>query len=62
VSHSAARCSRWRERIAIWLLVEIERISLSVLPRGPVRKRVLARVNRALARLHLDICGSDGPN
>jgi hypothetical protein len=50
-----------RERVNRWLLVEIERLALSVLPRGRVRKRVLARVNRALARLHLEVCGSSGP-
>jgi hypothetical protein len=62
MSHSAARSLRLRERVAIWLLVEIERIALSVLPRGPVRKRLLARVNRALAQMHLEVCGNSGPN
>jgi hypothetical protein len=62
MSHSASRSLQHRERIAIWLLVKIEQISLSALPRGPVRKRVLARVNRALARMHLEVCGNAGPN
>jgi hypothetical protein len=62
MSHSASRSLHQRERIAIWLLVKIERISLSALPRGPVRKQVLARVNRALARMHLEVCGNGGPN
>jgi hypothetical protein len=61
MSHSATRSSRLRERVAVWLLVEIERLALSVLPRGRLRKRVLARVNRALARMHLEVCGSSGP-
>jgi hypothetical protein len=51
MTRSAASFSRLRERVSLWLLVEIERIALSVLPRGPVRKRVLARVNRALAQM-----------
>jgi hypothetical protein len=50
-----------RERVNRWLLVEIERLALSVLPRGRVRKWVLARVDRALARMHLGVCGSSGP-
>lgn len=62
MNHSAARSSRLRERVTLWLLVEIERIALSVLPRGPVRKRLLARVNRALAQMHPEVCGNSGPN
>jgi hypothetical protein len=59
MSHSATRSPQLRERVAIWLLVMIERIALSALPRGPVRKRVLARVDHALARMHLENCGKD---
>jgi hypothetical protein len=54
MSRSAARSSRLRERITLWLLIEIERVALSVLPRGRLRKRVLARVDRALTRMHLE--------
>jgi hypothetical protein len=50
-----------RERVNRWLLVEIERLALSVLPRGRVRKWVLARVNRALRRMYLEACGSSEP-
>ena len=60
MSHSATRSPQLRERVVLWLLVMIERIALSALPRGPVRKRVLARVQRALARMHLENCGQDG--
>lgn len=59
MSHSATRSVHLRERATIWLLVEIERIALSALPRGRLRKRVLARVNRALARTHLKYCGGN---
>jgi hypothetical protein len=62
MSHSATRSLQPRERIAIWLLVNIERIALSALPRGPVRRRVLTRVNRALARMHLEVCGAVDQN
>lgn len=60
MSHSATRSPQLRERAAVWLLVMIERIALSALPRGPVRKRVLARVHHALVRMHLENCGKDG--
>jgi hypothetical protein len=60
MSHSATRSPQLHERVALWLLVMIERIAVSALPRGPVRKRVLARVDRALARMHLENCGKDG--
>ncbi len=41
-----------RERVMIWLLVLIERCALAMLPRGPLRKRVLRGVDRALHRIH----------
>jgi hypothetical protein len=47
------------ERVEIWLLVMVERFALALLRRGPFRKRVLSRVNRALERFHLEMCGND---
>jgi hypothetical protein len=50
MSHSAARPLRPKERLQIWLLVLIERLALTVLRRGPIKKWVFSRVNRALER------------
>jgi len=49
-----------RTEFAIWLLVMSERIALSTLPRGLFRKRVLARVDSILARMHREKCGNGG--
>jgi hypothetical protein len=43
-------------RVEIWLLVLVERFTLAVLRRGRCKRRMLARVNRALERLHLETC------
>jgi hypothetical protein len=45
-----------RERIIAWLLETLEWFALSVIPRGPLRKRLLGRVDRAFARMHRRIC------
>jgi hypothetical protein len=60
MNHSAARSSRLRERVTIWLLLMSERIALSTLRRGPFRKRVLARVDSTLSRMHREMCGNGG--
>jgi hypothetical protein len=54
MSHAPA--PRLRERIFLWLLVSIERLALSVLPRGRLRKRTLAQVDQAIGRMRLEIC------
>jgi hypothetical protein len=61
MSHFPTRPFRVRERVILWLLVEIERMALSALPRGRVRKRVLARVDKAIVRMHLEVCGHGTP-
>ncbi len=50
------RSPRLRERITQWLLGLIERCAYAVLPRGPLRRRLLQPVHRALERPHVDRC------
>ena len=59
MSHGATPPALPRTRAAIWLLVLVERCALAVLRRGPLRKRVLARVDRALQRIHAELCGRE---
>lgn len=42
---------RWSERLRAVMLDAMEGFALSVLPRGRLRKRVLARVDRGFARI-----------
>jgi hypothetical protein len=49
---------RFRERVCLWLFDLIERAALAVLRRGPFRKLVLARVNRAVQQIHVELCGN----
>jgi hypothetical protein len=49
-----------RTDLAIWLLVMSERLALSTMPRGPFRKRVLARIDSTLARMHREKRGNCG--
>jgi hypothetical protein len=60
VSHAQARMNGIRDRLNIRLLDMIERLALSVLPRGPLRKYLLERVDRALKQMHRDRCGGMG--
>jgi hypothetical protein len=41
-----------RERTVARLWEILEWFALSILPRGPLRRRVIARVDQALARMH----------
>jgi len=59
MSHGATPPALPRTRATIWLLVLVERCALAVLRRGPLRKRVLARVDRALQRIHAELCGRE---
>jgi hypothetical protein len=52
--------NRLGDRLIIRLLDMIERLALSVLPRGLLRKRLLERVDRALKQMHRDRCGGSG--
>jgi hypothetical protein len=52
--------NRLGDRMIIRLLDTIERLALSVLPRGPLRKRLLERVDRTLKQMHRDRCGGMG--
>jgi hypothetical protein len=60
MSHIAMRPPRLRERITMWLLEAIERCAYSVLPRGPLRRRILHRVDAAFERLYLESCRKEG--
>jgi hypothetical protein len=60
MSHRATRSMRYRERVSLWLIDLIERVARAVLRCGPFRKLVLARVNRALERIHVELCGNGG--
>jgi hypothetical protein len=46
------------DRLIIRLLDMIERLALSVLPRGRLRKRLLERVDQSLKQMHRDRCAS----
>jgi hypothetical protein len=59
MSHGAPPPAPARTRAAIWLLVLAERCALAVLRRGALRKRVLARVDRALHQIHVELCGRE---
>jgi hypothetical protein len=48
------------DRLIIRLLDMIERLALSVLPRGRLRKRLLERVDQSLKQMHRDRCGGSG--
>jgi hypothetical protein len=60
MSHRATRSMRFRERVSLWLFDLIERVALAVLRRGPFRKLVLARVDRAVEQIHVELCGNGG--
>ena len=57
MSHAGMRMNGLGDRLIIRLLGAIERFALSVLPRGPMRKRLLGRVDRALKQMHRAHCG-----
>ena len=46
--------------LIIRLLDMLERLALSVLPRGVLRKHLLQCVDRALRKMHRDRCGGSG--
>jgi len=56
MSHSPTRPPVLRERIIAELLEILEWFALSLLPRGPARKRLLGLVDRAFARMHGKSC------
>jgi hypothetical protein len=60
MSHAGLRMDGLGDRLIIRLLSVIERFALSVLPRGPMRKRLLERVDRALRQMHRARCGGMG--
>lgn len=47
-----------RIRLTAWLLGALERWTLSLVPRGAVRRRVLQRIDRAFAQLPPETCGN----
>jgi hypothetical protein len=57
MTHSTTRPLFLRERAATGLLVLLERIALASLRHGPFKRRVLARVDRDLQRLHSETLG-----
>lgn len=52
MTHAPTRPMGLRERMFARLWEILEWFALSILPRGPLRRRVIARVDRALARMH----------
>jgi hypothetical protein len=52
MSHSVKGFERLRERFVLWLLSVVERWMFSVLPRGPLRRRMRDRIDSALRRRH----------
>jgi hypothetical protein len=60
MSHAPTRPPVLRERIIAGLLGILEGFALSVLPRRPLRKRLLGLVDRAFARMHRQSCSEDG--
>jgi hypothetical protein len=61
VSHSSTRPPVLRERIIAQLLEVLEWLALSLLPRGPLRKRLLGVVDRTFARMHCQSCNREIP-
>ena len=59
VSGAVSRPSVLRERIQARLLGLLEWFALRVLPRGTLRKRLLAQVDRGFAHLHRQSCIKD---
>ena len=59
MTHAPARPPVLGERIIAGLLGILEWFALSVLPRGPIRKRLLGLVDRAFARMHRQSCNKD---
>ena len=59
VSHSSTRPPVLRERIIAGLLEILERLAFSLLPRGPLRKRLLGVVDRTYARMHRQSCNKN---
>ena len=51
MSHCVKGFWRLRERFVLWLLSFVERRMFSVLPRGPLRRRMRDRIDSALRRL-----------
>jgi hypothetical protein len=62
MSHGATRSMWFRERVALWLFAVVERMAFAVLRRGMLRKRVLARIDRAIVQIHRNLCGNGGRN
>lgn len=62
MSHCGIQRPRQRKQVKIWLLMLTERLALNMLGRGQCRRRVLARIERALGRLHPESRRSDGRN
>jgi hypothetical protein len=57
MSHCVKGFRRLRERFVLWLLSFVERCMFSVLPRGPLRRRMRDRIDSALRRRHFATCG-----
>ena len=56
MTHAPARPPVLGERIIAGLLGILEWFALSVLPRGPLRKRLLGLVDRGFATMHSKTC------
>lgn len=41
-----------RSRLGLWVYDALERLVLTMLPRGPLKKRLLARIDQALKPRH----------
>ena len=61
MTHLWTRPPVLRERVTAGLLETLEWFALSLLPRGPLRKRLLGLVDRAFARMHRQNRNKDAP-
>jgi hypothetical protein len=62
MSHWSTRPPVLRERIIGELLKILERLAFSLLPRGPLRKRLVGAVDRTFARMHRQSCNKNTPH
>jgi hypothetical protein len=53
MNHLAHGRTRLRERMFVWVMLRVEHCVLSLLPRCPLRRRLLALVDQKLKRRHL---------
>jgi hypothetical protein len=61
VSHSPTNPPVLRERIIAELMEILEGLALNLLPRGPLRRRLLGVVDRTFARMHRQSCDKNTP-